>query len=88
MTAPLFKRSVVSQDNWQAPIATTVRRSSADRIRLLATLDDPAPTILGTTGTETAVRQQGTWAQVDVAWTAGFCGTDGPRRNNLIATTA
>jgi hypothetical protein len=88
MTAGMFKRSVVSRDNCQPPIATTAHRSSADRIRLLGTLDDLAPITLCTTGTFTAVRQQGTWAQVDMAWTASFCGTDGPRRNNLIATTA
>ncbi len=46
MTAPLFKPPVVSRDSWQAPIATTARRSSADRIRLLGTLDDHAPITL------------------------------------------
>jgi hypothetical protein len=72
MTAPLFKLSVVSRDSCQAPIATTARRSSADRIRLLGTLDDPAPITLCTTDTVAAVRQQRTWAQVDVVWDNGL----------------
>ena len=42
-----------------------------DRIRLLAMPDDPDPVPPGTTGTITAVRQQGTWAQVDVDWDNG-----------------
>lgn len=42
-----------------------------DRIRLVAMSDDPDPIPSGTTGTVTAVRQQGTWAQVDVAWENG-----------------
>ena len=31
-------------------------------------LDRPDPIPPGTTGTVTTVRQQGTWAQVDVKW--------------------
>jgi hypothetical protein len=42
-----------------------------DRIRLLAMPDDPDPIPPGTTGTVTAVRQNGTWAQVDVNWDNG-----------------
>jgi hypothetical protein len=42
-----------------------------DRIRLLAMTDDPDPIPPGTTGTVTAVRQHGTWSQVDVAWDNG-----------------
>lgn len=42
-----------------------------DRIRLVSMLDDPDPIPRGTTGTVTAVRQQRTWAQVDVAWDNG-----------------
>jgi len=44
---------------------------SGDRIRLLAMPDDPDPILPGTTGTVVAVRQQGTWAQVDVKWDNG-----------------
>jgi hypothetical protein len=33
--------------------------------------DDPDPIPPGTTGTVTAVRQNGTWAQVDVNWDNG-----------------
>jgi hypothetical protein len=42
-----------------------------DRIRLVAMPDDPDPVPSGTAGTVTAVRQHGTWAQVDVAWDNG-----------------
>ncbi|NLS92727.1 MAG: DUF4314 domain-containing protein [Planctomycetaceae bacterium] len=42
-----------------------------DRIRLLAMNDDPDPIEPGTTGTVVSVRQQGTWAQVDVKWDNG-----------------
>ncbi len=42
-----------------------------DQIRLLAMLDDPDQILPGTTGTVTAVRQQRTWAQVDVKWDNG-----------------
>jgi hypothetical protein len=42
-----------------------------DRIRLVATLDGPDPIPPGTTGTVAAVRQQRTWAQVDVVWDNG-----------------
>ena len=42
-----------------------------DRIRLVAMSDDPDPIPPGTTGTVTAVRQHGTWSQVDVAWDNG-----------------
>lgn len=42
-----------------------------DRIRLLAMPEDPDPIPPGTTGTVTAVRRHGTWAQVDVAWENG-----------------
>ena len=42
-----------------------------DRIRLLAMPDDPDPIPPGATGTVTAVRQQRTWAQVDVKWDNG-----------------
>ncbi len=42
-----------------------------DRIRLLAMPDDPDPIEPGTTGTVVAVRDQGTWAQVDVKWDNG-----------------
>jgi hypothetical protein len=44
---------------------------SGDRIRLVAMLDDPDPIPPGTTGTVTGVRQQRTWAQVDVKWDNG-----------------
>jgi hypothetical protein len=42
-----------------------------DRIRLVAMPDDPDPIPIGTTGTATAARQHGTWAQVDVTWDNG-----------------
>lgn len=42
-----------------------------DRIRLLAMPDDPDPIPPGATGTVVSVRQQGTWAQVDVKWDNG-----------------
>jgi len=42
-----------------------------DRIRLVAMLDDPDPILPGATGTVVSVRQQGTWAQVDVKWDNG-----------------
>jgi hypothetical protein len=41
------------------------------RIRLLAMPDDPDPVPAGTTGTVAAVRQHGTWSQVDVNWDNG-----------------
>ena len=39
-----------------------------DQIRLLAMSDDPDPIPPGTTGTVIAVRQHGSWSQVDVKW--------------------
>jgi hypothetical protein len=44
---------------------------TGDKIRLVAMSDDPDPIPPGTTGTVTAVRQQGTWSQVDVDWDNG-----------------
>jgi hypothetical protein len=42
-----------------------------DRIRLAAMPDDPDPIPRGSTGTVTAVRHYGTWAQLDVDWDNG-----------------
>lgn len=42
-----------------------------DQIRLLAMTDDPDPIQPGTTGTVIAVRQHGSWSQVDVKWNNG-----------------
>jgi hypothetical protein len=42
-----------------------------DRIRLVAMTYDPDPVPAGTTGTVTAIRQHGTWSQVDVVWNNG-----------------
>lgn len=42
-----------------------------DRIRLVNMSDDPDDIPPGTTGTVTAVRQHGTWSQVDVDWDNG-----------------
>ena len=45
--------------------------NSGDRIRLIAIPEDPDPIPPGTTGTVTAVRNYGTWSQVDVDWDNG-----------------
>lgn len=49
----------------------TTTPQPGDRIRLIAMLDDPDPIAPGSMGTVTAVRQQRTWAQVDVDWDNG-----------------